>query len=845
MSVCGGGDYRQTTAIKTPFPKAAVHVAGVFDPEEQVFTLFVDGQRKTVRPFCRSFKPSPTALVIGAAAPHWKLHGKKCPESPSDVIAGFRGTIDEVRISKTARYSEDFTPELPLGSDASTIALYHFDEGTGTVAKDSSDNPHDGIITGAEWVATDCYTPPTQVGPPKPSSDHDELDGSIDLLALVKLPRDAGNGVCGFDGRGFVLYGNDPWGGLRLPYAVPDDYAVMIEAICFKSGAFYLWIPTDRGVLSAYFDHSNRSGLSFSNDAAQWTVLTEEATKNRVFPMGRRVRIRCVVQRDGSNWKVNTFADGRMVSTGRLDATEMPMPPSVTTRPKARYGLNVSTYKGGYRIESLRIQPLKGEGHPIFKDEAPNADRSVAWHIARRGNPIWISDGTNEPVRIETPKDLPPRAFHLTGVEFRNRKYTSFYDLLVLSELSRLKKIDLCGQKWLRGADVRKWLHLPALEELDLANTWISDEDIRKLPGLPRLRVLDLSFTNVTDNGLRALLQCTNLERLILRGTQITDHGMRHVAELRSLKELDLSGTSITDRGLQTVSRIGSLERLVLDHTALSDVGLSHLSQAANLKFLSLTYVRITDEGLRELAELPALEELCLIGIDISAENLASLRQTMQSCNIHQHLGGEIDLLEAIRVERDAVQGEWRYKEGPLVSPAKDNWARLQVPYVPPDEYILKVTFRRQSGKGGAFNIGLPSCGRQFRLKIAGDEVRGSGLDLLDGGDTRNNPTSYPDKLIVNNEATEVIVTIRKSHIMATVDGKLVVDWEGDFKRLSLVPYSTVPREDSLFLGNPRNSHVISRLSLTPISGTGRFLDDSSVAAPQKEEEQEKTGEES
>ncbi|MBC8876360.1 MAG: protein kinase, partial [Planctomycetes bacterium] len=168
MAVCGGEAYRNTTAIKTPFPKAAVHVAGVFDPEEQLFTLFVDGQRKAERPFCWSFKPSLTAFVIGAAAPHWKLHGKACPETSLDVFGGFRGTMDEVRISNTTRYTEDFIPEPRLEPDVTTIALYHFDEGTGTIAKDNSGNRNDGIIIGAKWVATEGYTPRPSYASPKP-----------------------------------------------------------------------------------------------------------------------------------------------------------------------------------------------------------------------------------------------------------------------------------------------------------------------------------------------------------------------------------------------------------------------------------------------------------------------------------------------------------------------------------------------------------------------------------------------------------------------------------------------------------------------------------------------------
>ena len=57
------------------------------------------------------------------------------------------GLIDEVRISKVARYDKDFTPAKRFEPDADTLALYHFDEGQGDVLKDSSGNGHHGKIT--------------------------------------------------------------------------------------------------------------------------------------------------------------------------------------------------------------------------------------------------------------------------------------------------------------------------------------------------------------------------------------------------------------------------------------------------------------------------------------------------------------------------------------------------------------------------------------------------------------------------------------------------------------------------------------------------------------------------
>jgi len=65
----------------------------------------------------------------------------------------YKGVIDELRISDTARYLEDFEPAFRHEVDENTIGLYHFDEGSGDVATDSSGNGLDGSFSdaGVNW----------------------------------------------------------------------------------------------------------------------------------------------------------------------------------------------------------------------------------------------------------------------------------------------------------------------------------------------------------------------------------------------------------------------------------------------------------------------------------------------------------------------------------------------------------------------------------------------------------------------------------------------------------------------------------------------------------------------
>ena len=65
------------------------------------------------------------------------------------------GYIDEVRISNSARYTDDFIPQNRFESDANTIALWHFDINFANLLEDSSPNGNHGTLKnmdGSNWV---------------------------------------------------------------------------------------------------------------------------------------------------------------------------------------------------------------------------------------------------------------------------------------------------------------------------------------------------------------------------------------------------------------------------------------------------------------------------------------------------------------------------------------------------------------------------------------------------------------------------------------------------------------------------------------------------------------------
>ena len=64
----------------------------------------------------------------------------------------FYGLIDEVRISAGRRYTSDFTPEEALESDEDTLALWKFEEGSGTTVYDSGPDGYDGTLIAGDFT---------------------------------------------------------------------------------------------------------------------------------------------------------------------------------------------------------------------------------------------------------------------------------------------------------------------------------------------------------------------------------------------------------------------------------------------------------------------------------------------------------------------------------------------------------------------------------------------------------------------------------------------------------------------------------------------------------------------
>jgi serine/threonine protein kinase len=185
-----------------------------------------------------------------------------------------------------------------------------------------------------------------------------------------------------------------------------------------------------------------------------------------------------------------------------------------------------------------------------------------------------------------------------------------------------------------------------------------------------------------------------------------------------------------------------------------------------------------------------------------------------------------IDLLPLIDLKLDAVNGVFTKDTSGLLTPNGVPWARIMVPYTPPAEYDLTMVVERKEGVN-SFNFGPLWNGKLCHLVIEGkgpgiEDV--AGIDLINGRPFFENETTTQGPFLIQGKPSTVVVSIRKSTLTLTIDGRTIFSWKGDPSRISGDSGIKVPNRDAMVIGCYDSQFLVSRILVTPVSGQGRKL---------------------
>ena len=184
-----------------------------------------------------------------------------------------------------------------------------------------------------------------------------------------------------------------------------------------------------------------------------------------------------------------------------------------------------------------------------------------------------------------------------------------------------------------------------------------------------------------------------------------------------------------------------------------------------------------------------------------------------------------IDLLKLIDPTMDSLCGSCTRVGSALVCSRGTNaygGAMVQIAYAPPEEYDLQVVLEKKEviGTNPGFVIGL----RDFAISL---EIHGgntSGLATLDGKGSDANETTFKGVLFKKSTPSTVVCQLRKGHVSVDVDGKQIINWSGDFKRLAHIPDRKKPLPGGMVVGCWDSAYAITKVALTPYGQQGEKL---------------------
>lgn len=186
----------------------------------------------------------------------------------------------------------------------------------------------------------------------------------------------------------------------------------------------------------------------------------------------------------------------------------------------------------------------------------------------------------------------------------------------------------------------------------------------------------------------------------------------------------------------------------------------------------------------------------------------------------------EIDLLAMASPKREGEEaekkdvswslGDWSWSDGVLTSPKRFG-ARLQLPYSPPDEYRLTVVLEPLDEPNGLL-LGNVSGGNQFATLFSYRTPNGyaNAIENIDGRNVGNESTER-GAVFTRGRVSQVVVTVKKTGVSMMVDGRRLINWQGNPASLSLSEYWATPDTKAMFLGAYDCRYRFYRVTLEPL----------------------------
>jgi hypothetical protein len=171
-----------------------------------------------------------------------------------------------------------------------------------------------------------------------------------------------------------------------------------------------------------------------------------------------------------------------------------------------------------------------------------------------------------------------------------------------------------------------------------------------------------------------------------------------------------------------------------------------------------------------------------------------------------------VDLLAMIDPKGDAVNGAWLLEKGKLIGRGGTT-ARLQIPYAPPAEYDLKLSYAYTTGSEGMM-VMLPTVNGSVLLVMNPKDLYFEDLVGRFG--------KADHEAVARNQSCGVVVRVRKGRVQALVNDRVVSEFDPTARQMGIQEGWRVRDERTLGVGNWNTTVVYSKMELVAVGGVGR-----------------------
>ncbi len=148
-------------------------------------------------------------------------------------------------------------------------------------------------------------------------------------------------------------------------------------------------------------------------------------------------------------------------------------------------------------------------------------------------------------------------------------------------------------------------------------------------------------------------------------------------------------------------------------------------------------------------------------------------------------LEAPVDLMPLLDTERDGKRGIWALNKNVLYSPESGN-PQFCLPVSVPQEYTLSATVELPASSPGqaVFAFGIVAGNAYCTIPIVNGNCLG--IEKIDGARWDGSETRVPGLFFVPGTPVTLSTTVTRNSIRLDLDGRTLINWKGDFRRLTV-----------------------------------------------------------